>query len=167
MGDRFDRLYAPWRRSYHTSPPTDCVFCGIVRTPEKDRENWVLYRDEVAIVVMNLYPYNPGHFMIIPTRHEGEYEKLPPDELCHISHLSQKGVALLKRWGAKGVNLGWNVGEVGGAGIPGHLHLHLVPRFPRDTNMMTTIFHTRVYSADFDQIYRELLQLAPHFFGKR
>jgi diadenosine tetraphosphate (Ap4A) HIT family hydrolase len=105
---------------------------------------------------MNLYPYNPGHFMIIPLRHLGKYQELTKEEVTHIALLSQWGVEVLERWGAKGINMGWNLGWSGGAGIPDHIHLHLVPRFDRDTNMMTTIFQTRVYSADFEKVYREL-----------
>jgi diadenosine tetraphosphate (Ap4A) HIT family hydrolase len=100
--------------------------------------------------------------MIIPARHIGKYQQLTEGELCEIARHSQIGVELLERWGAKGVNLGWNLGWVGGAGIPDHIHLHLVPRFDRDTNMMTTLFGTRVYSADFEQVYRELRELLTH-----
>jgi len=171
--ENYSRLYAPWRRQYHLShshrkEQKGCIFCGIIDSPDRDLENWVLHRDWAGIVVMNLYPYNPGHFMIIPKTHTGEYDQLPAEELCRIGQLSQLGVKLLKKWGATGINIGWNVGETGGAGIPNHLHLHLVPRFHRDTNMMTTIFKTRVYSADFDQIYWELKKLGKSIWeGKK
>lgn len=157
-----EHLYAPWRREYHKKGVEGCPFCWIWNHPEEDLENWVLHRGESCFWVMNRFPYNPGHFMIIPARHIGKYQQLTEGELCEIARHSQIGVELLERWGAKGVNLGWNLGWVGGAGIPDHIHLHLVPRFDRDTNMMTTIFGTRVYSADFEQVYRELRELLTH-----
>jgi len=160
------RLYAPWRREYHINnktPKNECVFCGIVNSPEFDDENEVFYRDEICIFVMNRFPYNPGHFMIIPNRHIGEYEDLSDEEASHIAILAKKGVKILKDFGADGINMGWNIGFDAGAGIPGHLHLHLVPRFKRDTNMMTTIFDTRVYSADFRKVYEEIKKISKNY----
>ncbi|GAB6044890.1 HIT domain-containing protein [Caminibacter profundus] len=155
-----DRLYAPWRREYHTNKRNDCVFCDIASSREFDDENEVFYRDDICFFVMNRFPYNPGHFMIIPNRHVGEYEDLSDEEVSHIAKLAKKGVKILKEFGASGINMGWNIGFDAGAGIPEHLHLHLVPRFKRDTNMMTTVFNTRVYSADFDKIYEEIKKIA-------
>jgi diadenosine tetraphosphate (Ap4A) HIT family hydrolase len=148
-----DRLYAPWRREYHLKKQNDCVFCDIINSKEYDEENEVFYRDNKCIFVMNRFPYNPGHFMIIPTTHTANYEDLSEEEVCHIAKMSKIGCKILKDFGADGINIGWNLGFDAGAGIPGHIHLHLVPRFKRDTNMMSTIFNTRVYSADFHNIY--------------
>ncbi len=161
-----DRLYAPWRREYHTKKKKGCVFCDIVNSPEFDEENEVFYRDDVCFFVMNRFPYNPGHFMIIPNRHIGEYEDLSDEEVSHISILAKSGIKILKEFGASGVNMGWNLGFDAGAGIPNHIHLHLVPRFKRDTNMMTTIFNTRVYSADFKKIYEEIKEISKKYLKK-
>jgi len=161
-----DRLYAPWRREYHiknAKTNEKCVFCSIAKSPEFDEENQVFYRDEICFFVMNKFPYNPGHFMIIPVRHIGEYEKLTEKEVTHIAKIAQKGCKILKDFGANGINMGWNLGFDGGAGIPGHIHLHMVPRFKRDTNMMTTVFDTRVYSADFDKVFEEIKKISKNY----
>jgi diadenosine tetraphosphate (Ap4A) HIT family hydrolase len=159
-----DRLYAPWRREYHLKTQIDCVFCDIINSKEYDEENEVFYRDEKCIFVMNRFPYNPGHFMIIPTTHTGNYEDLNDEDVAHIAKMSKIGCKVLKDFGADGINMGWNLGFDAGAGIPGHIHLHLVPRFKRDTNMMTTIFNTRVYSANFNDIFSKIKKIAKNYF---
>ena len=159
-------LYAPWRTDYITGEQKieGCVFCHISTHPQDDASLHVLYRDEHCFVVMNRYPYTPGHFMIIPHRHTDALESLQSDTWIRMSALAQKGVAMLKEgFGAQGVNLGMNLGKSGGAGIAEHIHLHLVPRWERDTNFITAIGETRVYSTDFERIYRKLLDLAPRY----
>jgi diadenosine tetraphosphate (Ap4A) HIT family hydrolase len=153
-----DRLYAPWRYEYvKRDCNCDCVFCDISQNIENDTENRVLYRDEYCFVVMNLYPYSPGHFMIIPHFHTDKLEELDPAIWSHISLKAQQGVKLLKEiLNAQGVNIGMNVGANAGAGIPEHIHYHLVPRWNGDTNFITTIGDSRVYSVDFDKIYEKL-----------
>jgi len=161
-----DRLYAPWRREYHINNKKineKCVFCAIASSFESDEENQVFYRDKICFFIMNRFPYNPGHFMIIPNRHIGKYEDLNEKEVTHIAKLAQIGCKILKDFGADGINMGWNLGFDAGAGIPGHIHLHMVPRFKRDTNMMTTLFDTRVYSADFDKIYEKIKKISKNY----
>jgi ATP adenylyltransferase len=161
-------LYAPWRDTYVAGQKREvCVFCDISQNRENDDENGVLYRDEICFVVMNRFPYTPGHFMVIPHQHTNKLEDLPVENWLHISKLAQKGVSLLKdTLRATGVNLGMNLGESAGAGIAEHIHLHLVPRFNRDTNFITTIGDSRVYSTDFDKIYKKLKKSAPKYFGE-
>jgi diadenosine tetraphosphate (Ap4A) HIT family hydrolase len=154
-----DRLYAPWRREYHIKKPTKCVFCDI-RDSDKDDENYIFYRDEICYFVMNKYPYNPGHFMIIPNKHTSNLEDLDEQEICHISKMAQKGIKILKKWGATGINVGFNLGYDAGAGMPEHIHMQIVPRFRVDSNFITTISNTRVYSADFDKVYNEIKEIA-------
>jgi len=151
-------LYAPWRDEYVTGEKIDgCVFCHISTHHKDDESLHVLYRDEHCFIVMNRYPYTPGHFMIIPHHHTDALESLDPAVWLHITALAQKGVRLLKEsFGAQGVNLGMNLGKAGGAGIAEHIHLHLVPRWERDTNFITAIAETRVYSTDFEKIYQML-----------
>lgn len=162
-------LYAPWRSDYITGQKIEgCVFCHISEHAEKDEELQVLYRDEHCFMVMNRYPYTPGHFMIIPHRHTDSLEALESETWLHISMLAQKGVRLLKEgFGAQGVNLGMNLGRAGGAGIAEHIHLHLVPRWERDTNFITAIGATRIYSTDFEKIYRRIMELVPEYIGER
>ena len=153
-----DRLYAPWRREYHINKQSGCVFCDI-KNSSNDDENYIFYRDQFCFFVMNKFPYNPGHFMIIPNKHTQNLEDLTEKEISHISKMAQKGVKILKEWGATGINIGFNLGFDGGAGIPEHIHMQLVPRFKRDSNFITTISETRVYSADFDKIFEEIKRI--------
>jgi diadenosine tetraphosphate (Ap4A) HIT family hydrolase len=114
---------------------------------------------------MNRYPYTPGHFMIIPHHHTDALEALDPNVWLHMSALAQRGVRMLKEsFGAHGVNIGMNLGKAGGAGIAEHIHLHLVPRWERDTNFITAIGENRVYSTDFEKIYRRLKGSAETYF---
>lgn len=153
-------LYAPWRNEYVAGPKIEgCVFCHISANPLEDETLHVLYRDEHCFMVMNRYPYTPGHFMIIPHHHTDALETLDPQIWIHMSRLAQNGVRMLKEgFGANGVNIGMNLGKAGGAGIAEHIHLHLVPRWERDTNFITSISQTRVYSTDFERIFKQLKQ---------
>jgi len=160
-----DILYAPWRSEYvNAEKITGCAFCHISTHESQDQTLHVLYRDEHCFMVMNKYPYTPGHFMIIPHKHTDKLEDLESEVWLHISALAQKGVHLLKEgFGAHGVNIGMNLGAAGGAGIAEHIHMHLVPRFERDTNFITSIAQNRVYSTDFEKIYAHLKELIPQY----
>lgn len=159
-------LYAPWRTDYIAGKKIEgCVFCHISANGIDDVNLHVLHRDEHCFVVMNLYPYTPGHFMIIPHHHTDALEALDAQTWIHMSALAQKGVKMFKEgFGAHGVNIGMNLGRAGGAGIAEHIHMHLVPRWEGDTNFMTSIAHTRVYSTDFDDIYNKLKELSKEYF---
>jgi len=161
-----DILYAPWRTEYVSGEKIEgCVFCHISNNTDKDEDFHILHRDEKCFVVMNKYPYTPGHFMIIPHLHTDKLEVLESETWLHMSALAQKSVRLLKEgFGAHGVNIGMNLGAAGGAGIAEHVHMHLVPRFNRDTNFMTSIVETRVYSTDFEIIYKKIKSLIPKYF---
>ncbi len=158
-------LYAPWRDEYVTSEKIQgCVFCHISTHEQDDRSLHVLHRDAYCFIVMNRYPYTPGHFMIIPHVHTDKLEELPSETWLHMSALAQKCVRLLKEgFGAKGVNIGMNLGGAAGAGIAEHIHMHLVPRWERDTNFITSIADTRVYSTDFEKIYKKIKALIPDY----
>ena len=162
-------LYAPWRNEYVSGAKIDgCVFCHISASAQDDESLHVLYRDEHCFIVMNRYPYTPGHFMIIPHHHTDALESLDPQTWLHMSALAQRGVKMLKEsFGAHGVNIGMNLGRAGGAGIAEHIHLHLVPRWERDTNFITSIAETRVYSTDFDRIYNRLKKEVHYFDHKQ
>lgn len=161
-----DILYAPWRNDYVSGKRIEgCVFCHISTHADEDRDLHVLYRDAHCFVVMNRYPYTPGHFMIIPHFHTDKLEALDPEIWLHMSDLAQRSVRLLKEgFGAHGVNIGMNLGDAGGAGIAEHIHLHLVPRWQSDTNFITSIAETRVYSTDFDKIYARIKDLIPKYY---
>ena len=158
-------LYAPWRDEYIKQEQNNgCVFCHISQNAKMDEKHHVLYRNEHCFIVMNRYPYTPGHFMIIPHLHTDAIEELDSDTWLKMSELTQKCVKMLKTgFGAKGVNIGMNLGENAGAGIAEHVHMHIVPRWNKDTNFITTIADTRVYSTDFERIYKKLKSLVPKF----
>lgn len=150
-------LYAPWRDEYVENNIQGCPFCYIVNNEQEDISNKVLYRDEYCFIVMNLYPYTPGHFMVIPNLHVDNIESIESDVWLHMSSLVQKCVKMLKsEFNVMGVNIGMNLGKSAGAGIAEHVHYHIVPRWDRDTNFITTIGNTRVFSTNFDEIYEKL-----------
>ncbi len=157
-------LYAPWRTPYHLENRENkkqnvCVFCEASEGDNGDTIG-VFYRDEHCFCVMNKYPYAPGHFLIVPHIHEGELDRLPREVWLKMNGISQKGVEILKRFGADGINMGINIGDSGGAGIPAHLHLHLVPRWRNDSNFITSISDTRVYSSDFGEIFKRIKEIS-------
>jgi len=166
MFDEKEILYAPWRSEYITGEKIDgCVFCHISSHQKDDENLHVLYRDEYCFVVMNRYPYTPGHFMIIPHHHTDALEELDSEVWLHMSALAQKSVRLLKEsFNAQGVNIGMNLGSAAGAGIADHIHMHIVPRWRGDTNFITTIGNTRVFGSDFEKIYRQILEEIPKYF---
>ncbi len=163
----FNILYAPWRNDYVTAKKIEgCVFCHIGKSVDEE-EYGILYKGEHSFVVMNKYPYTPGHFMVIPYRHTDTLESLDQKEWREITDLTKSGVELLKSvLKAEGVNIGMNLGSAAGAGIEEHIHMHLVPRWSRDTNFITSISHTRVYSTDFFAIYQKLKEHSDRFFKK-
>ena len=160
-----EHLYAPWRDSYISSKKSDCVFCDISKNPKNDTKNHVLYRDDLCFIVMNKYPYNAGHFMVIPHQHIDNIENLDNSTWINMSTLVKQGVQLLKDgFGVQGVNLGMNLGDIAGAGIAPHIHYHIVPRYKGDTNFISTIANSRVYSTDFEAIYSKIFTLSKKYF---
>jgi len=142
-----ERLWAPWRMEYILQPkPKGCIFCDKPKQ-DKDRENLILFRGKAVFVIMNYYPYNNGHLMIVPYRHISQLSDLTAEEqqemmalLVHIEKILKDAMQ------AQGLNIGMNLGTVAGAGIDDHLHFHIVPRWNGDTNYMPIIGHTKVLS---------------------
>lgn len=162
-----DIVYAPMRGEYlKNGAGQTCVFCEISQQKEKDEQHYVFYRDELCFGVMNLYPYTPGHFMFIPHKHLDSPHLLSEEQWLHLSKMVQKGCEMLYAFGAKGINTGLNIKDAGGAGIPQHLHWHLVPRFDKDTNFMTSIAQTRIYGCEFDAIFTTITKLSKEFLAK-
>lgn len=148
------RLWAPWRGTFlRQRKPRHCIFCRAKRA-RRDRAHHVLARGVQAFVMLNLYPYTNGHLMIIPYRHVGRFEKIRPEEWAEMLTLGQEFLRRLRRTvRPHGYNLGLNLGRVAGAGIPGHLHLHIVPRWTGDTNVMPVLANTRIISQSLDELY--------------
>ena len=152
-----DRVWAPWRQRYlRRRQPKGCLFCRIVRS-RQDRRHFVVHRGRSAFVVLNLYPYTNGHLMVVPNRHTAQLNALTPPERLELWQLAEQFMQRLGRVIAPhGYNLGINLGPVSGAGILGHLHLHVVPRWRGDVNFMTTIGQTRVISDSLAALYDRL-----------
>jgi ATP adenylyltransferase len=145
LRDRFERLWTPHRLAYITSDDKgpDCPFCEIPKLSDED--GLIVARGTVAYAVLNLYPYNSGHLMLVPYRHISGYEELTPEETAELAALTQHAIRAVRHAsGAHGFNVGMNLGTVAGAGIAAHLHQHLVPRWGGDTNFMPVIGHTKV-----------------------
>jgi ATP adenylyltransferase len=143
-----DRLWTPWRLSYvttagdQTHPATNCVLCEALH---RDDEPLVVHRGVAAFVVLNKFPYNNGHLMIVPSRHVARLADLSAGELSEMMVLAQSTErALTAAYGPHGFNMGINLGRSAGAGIADHLHLHVVPRWDGDTSFMTVFGDTRV-----------------------
>ena len=152
-----EHLCAPWRSEYFSKKIDGCVFCEVVKHPESDDKTGVLFRAEHCFGIMNLYPYAPGHFMVIPYKHVEKIESLDDEIWVEMSRFVRKGVEILKsELGAMGVNIGMNLGKAAGAGIAEHVHYHLVPRWDRDTNFITTIADIRVNGVPFYPLYDKL-----------
>jgi len=160
-----EHLYAPWRYSYVSEEKIEgCVFCHISKHLDEEKYH-VLFHDELCYVVMNKYPYSPGHLMVIPFFHTDKIEKLDDKVWDRMGIRIRQAVCLLKDViKCEGVNIGMNLGKAAGAGIAQHVHYHALPRWIGDTNFITTIGDCRVYPADFEKIYKELKQNAPKFF---
>jgi len=152
-----NHIWAPWRIKYIRSPKHNgCIFCDFPKE-NRDEERLILYRGKHAFVIMNNYPYNPGHVMIAPYRHVGEWEELTDEELLDIMKLSQLTIKALKRaMKPQGFNMGVNIGCVAGAGVKDHVHLHIVPRWNGDTNFMPVIADTKVIPESLEEAYEEL-----------
>ncbi len=150
-------LWAPWRIEYIRSPKHDgCIFCDFPKE-NRDRERLILHRGKHSFVIMNNYPYNPGHVMIAPYRHVGKWEELTDEELLEIMRLSQLMIKAIKRaMNPDGFNMGVNLGRVAGAGIDDHVHLHIVPRWNGDTNFMPVVADTKVIPESLQEAYDEL-----------
>lgn len=153
----FKHEFSPWRSEYFKSKPTKCVFCDIAQNPQNDNDNFVLFRFEYCFCVMNRYPYTLGEFMIIPYEHIDNIENLADEIWSEISKIAKIGTKILKNTlHASGINIGMNLGIAAGAGISEHIHYHLVPRWERDTNFITTIAHTRVHGVPFKEEFEAL-----------
>ena len=154
------RLWAPWRTTFlHGPRPRGCIFCRAKRRPANDRKTFVVARGRRAFALLNVYPYNNGHVMIAPYRHVGALDALHAEEWAELLRLLQRLLPKLKRHlHPHGVNVGLNLGRAAGAGIPGHLHLHVVPRWVGDVNFMPILTDAKVISQSLTELYRLLTQ---------
>jgi ATP adenylyltransferase len=155
-----DRLWSPWRYSYVSAcgTPGGCIFCD--KPAEQDDEsNLIVHRGRLCYVLLNLYPYTNGHLMVAPFAHVAEFEELDAETAAELVALAQASVRHLKSvYKPHGLNVGMNLGECAGAGVAGHLHMHVLPRWVGDANFMTVVGETRVMPEDLSETYRKLKQ---------
>jgi ATP adenylyltransferase len=156
-----DRIWSPWRMAYIQAAKEQgedggCIFCDLPAEGD-DVRTMILARGELAFVIVNSYPYNPGHLMVAPFRHVGAFTSLEADELADVDALVARSIrALEQEMEPHGYNLGMNLGRVAGAGIPDHVHWHLVPRWNGDTNFMPVVGETRVLPELLEETYARL-----------
>jgi ATP adenylyltransferase len=155
-----DALWAPWRMEFlDAKKPAGCIFCLFpAETGEAaDRRNLIVARSPHSFVILNRYPYNNGHLMVIPRRHTAEFTSLSDEELDDLHRLLRRAVDRLKAaYHPEGFNLGMNLGASAGAGIADHLHYHVVPRWGGDTNFMPVLGATKVMVEHLDQSWERL-----------
>ena len=140
-----DHLWSPWRLEYVTgkSRTPGCVFCDAI--DGREQSDLIVFRGCACFVILNLYPYNNGHLMVVPNRHIGTLADATPDELHELIDLTRRAeMVLTEAYEPHGMNMGINLGKPAGAGVLDHVHLHVVPRWNGDTNFMTVVGETRV-----------------------
>jgi ATP adenylyltransferase len=154
-----DHLWTPWRMPYlkrGSSPETGCVFCTRIKE-ENDAKSHVLHRGERCFIILNLYPYNNGHLMVVPYQHTGKLKELDDATLLELMTLTQRSIEVLAAvYDPQGFNVGINLGTAAGAGIAGHIHQHVVPRWNGDTNYLSIIGETRTIPEWIDETYAHL-----------
>ena len=156
-------LWAPWRKGYVIQPNKDktCLFCRLIRA-DNDRKNLIVFRGDKAFIILNRFPYNNGHLLIIPNRHLKDLSALKSEETRELFALiKMANEGLKKALKPEGFNIGLNMGKAAGAGIAGHLHVHIVPRWSGDTNFMSSVSGFLSLPVSMDALYAVLR----HFFN--
>jgi ATP adenylyltransferase len=152
-----DFIWSPWRYQYLTAPRVEgCIFC-VMSKDSRDREHLIVHRAQHNFVVLNRFPYTSGHLMVVPYIHLSELGGLTDEaaeEMMRLTRASERHLRELYR--PQGLNLGMNIGESAGAGIAGHIHMHVLPRWHGDANFMTTVGETRVLPEPLDTTWERL-----------
>jgi ATP adenylyltransferase len=160
-----EQLWAPWRYDYVSglNDRTDgCFLCHAAENPSQDPDRLVLWRSGGCMCLMNMYPYSNGHLLVAPLEHKADLEDLTEDELAEQALLVRRARHNLGRvMDPDGFNIGLNLGRAGGAGVPGHLHWHIVPRWEADTNFMTVTAGTRVIPQSLEKLWAMLREVDP------
>jgi ATP adenylyltransferase len=163
-----ERLWAGWRSEYVGAASTneeadsDCVLCRILASNEPPDRTYMLWRDQTCAAVLNAFPYTSGHLMVLPVRHVAELEEVLPEEATALWTLLSDAVRALKAaYAPDGLNVGANLGRAAGAGVPGHFHVHCLPRWNGDTNFMTSTAEARVLPESLPVTYERLMKAWP------
>ncbi|HYG99498.1 MAG TPA: HIT domain-containing protein [Terriglobales bacterium] len=155
-----DYLWTPWRYAYVSTADKapGCVFCGKLLECD-DRESLIIHRGEHNFIVLNKFPYTSGHVMIVPYAHLDELRKLPAEAAQEMMTLTQKLETVLRDvYHPDGINVGMNIGKAAGAGVAGHIHMHVLPRWIADANFVSVVGETRVLPEALDETWRRLTQ---------
>jgi len=158
-----DHLWSPWRFQY-VSQPTDTAACIFCHKPAEDRDeaNWILHRGRHSFALLNLYPYSTGHLMVAPYAHVASLAGVSPEGLAEMMELARHAEKALEQvYRPDGLNIGMNLGKAAGAGVAGHVHMHVLPRWFADSNFMTVVGETRVIPEDLSVTYQKLRPLFP------
>ncbi len=149
-----DNLWAPWRIKYiQAKKTTGCIFCHKPRQ-KKDKKNYIIKRGKFVFSILNIFPYNNGHTLIVPYRHIDSLEKMHTAEIIELFEFIKHTTKQLKiKLKAQGFNIGLNIGKIAGAGIDKHLHVHIVPRWQADTNFMPVLTGTKIISQSLEELY--------------
>jgi ATP adenylyltransferase len=153
-----DFLWTPWRYRYLSEGVSDkkCIFCEALALND-DAKSHIVLRAKLSFIILNRYPYTTGHVMIVPYQHVAELSQCDPEALAEIMRLAQKTqTALASVYRPQGFNLGMNLGHCAGAGVTGHIHMHLLPRWTGDANFMTTVAETRLEPEELSTTYEKL-----------
>jgi len=152
-----DKLWAPWRITYVSNTRLKgCIFCKAFKE-KKDKKNFVVLRSDHSFAILNTFPYNNGHVMVVSKRHVSSIENLNDNEILDLNRVVTKMIRSLKiALNPAGFNVGMNLGKVAGAGIDKHLHIHIVPRWLGDTNFMPVLSDTKIISQSLSELYKKL-----------
>ena len=153
-----DYLWTPWRYAYVSAGPktTSCIFCDLPKAGDDVRAR-IVHRAQHCYIVLNTFPYTPGHVMVVPFAHLDELQKLPVEAAYEMMTLSQKMERVLRQlYAPDGVNLGMNIGKAAGAGVAGHIHMHVLPRWVADANFVSVVGETRVLPESLEVTYERI-----------
>jgi ATP adenylyltransferase len=152
-----DYLWTPWRYAYVSSKErSTCVFCDAAKSTD-DAKSLIVHRGQYCFVILNAYPYTPGHVMVVPYVHLDELRKLPPEAASEMIALAQRMESVLRDlYTPDGINLGMNIGKAAGAGIAGHIHMHVLPRWVADANFVSVVCETRILPETLDETWKRM-----------
>ncbi len=164
MPERNENVWAPWRMEYirqACEPEPGCFLCAYAGMPDADAAHYVLWRSAAVLVLLNRYPYTNGHLLVAPQAHVGALDALDEAVLCEMTRRLRDAVRVLREVvQAEGFNIGMNLGRCAGAGLPDHVHWHVVPRWSADTNFMSVVGNARVIPQSLDDVYDQLRRKA-------
>lgn len=151
------KLWAPWRKGYILGKPSRKCFICVIKSSRNDTKNLIVKRSKHSLAILNLYPYNNGHLMIVPSRHVKDLSLLRQEQILDLVDLMNLMIKRLnKTMKPHAFNIGINMGKAAGAGLPGHVHIHIVPRWSGDTNFMPVLNSTKLISESLSSVYKTL-----------